>query len=313
MPLDPAIDEMMQAIRGLGLKTFSEQTPPEARDQLARMRAMTPPLPARTTGSIVDVTFRGADGTIKARRYGVAGGSPIGRIVYFHGGGWVIGDLDSADGLCCALSDASGCEVISVDYRLAPEHPFPAGLHDGWVVLQALAAQDNAPLMVAGDSAGGNLAAALCLRARDEHGPALAAQILFYPVIDHDFERTSYVENGSQGWVVSTADMKWFWNHYIADPSARRHPFASPLHASSHAALPPALIIVADLDPLRDEGIAYADSLSRAGTSVSLLRYDAMPHGFVSFAGVTDRAEHAIAQAADWARKHVAAPAEIGI
>lgn len=312
MPIHPVIGQMLDGLSSLNTKALSEQTPAEARAQMIQMRTMTPSRPVRQIGKVTDRLFDGEECPIPVRHYRPASGVPVARIVYFHGGGWVVGDIESADGLCRSLAAEAQSDVYSVDYRLAPEHPFPAALYDGWSILNALADEAGPPLVVVGDSAGGNIAAALCHRARDENGPAVAAQVLYYPVTDSDLTRASYAENGDKGWIVSTADMEWFWGHYIASPNRRDDALASVLRAGSHARLPPALIFIPGNDPLRDEGLAYAGALEREGTPVQLIQFDDMVHGFVSFGGVVDRADEALVTTGDWIRAQIAAPAKRG-
>jgi acetyl esterase len=188
--------------------------------------------------------------------------------------------------------------VVAVNYRRAPEHPFPAPLEDCWDALRAVAAESpDAPLIVAGDSAGGNMSAACALRARDRGGPELALQVLVCPVIDHDMTTPSYRERGSGPDLFITAkDMEWFWNCYIPDPAARSVPDASPLRAESLANLPPAIVITAEYDPLRDEGIAYAERLQEAGVQVTHRHHENMFHDFFSFVNLIDAGNEAVAR-----------------
>lgn len=209
-------------------------------------------------------------------------------IIYFHGGGWVLGDLDSHDTLCRTLAVKTDAVVVSVDYRLAPEHVFPAALVDADATLRWVAGNassfngDASRIAVAGDSAGGNLAAALSLLARDQHGPQIRAQVLLYPAVDlSNLDRQSTLDF-AQGYFLTRARMAWFIEQYVPEPNQRSEPLVSPLLASSHSGLPPALTITAGFDPLRDEGEAYAGVLSKAGVSSQLQRYDGVLHGFIS-------------------------------
>jgi acetyl esterase len=220
--------------------------------------------------------------------------------VYLHGGGWVTGDLEYSDSLCRHLAADAGCEVLSVDYRLAPEHPFPTPLEDAYGALcwaeDQLAA--GRPLVVAGDSAGGALAAACAQRSRDESGPHLSGQLLVYPVLDADLSRESYTAN--RGMVLGPQEMEWFWDHYLPDARGRGHPSASPLRAENLSRLPPTVLVVADLDPLRDEGLAYATRLSGSGVPVRLRHVPGLVHGFLRFSARVDAAAaEATAIAAD--------------
>lgn len=297
--LDPILAGMLAGMAEAGLPAIADCTPTEARAMaLARRAARS--APARPEiGLVENVVVATPHGRLAARLY-LPMAAPAGIIVYFHGGGWVLGDLESADAVAHVLVAASGWGVLSVDYRLAPEHRFPAPLDDAWAAVQWAAAQYKLPIMVGGDSAGANLATASALRARDAGGPRLAGQILFYPVTDHDFDTPSYRENGGGGYSLSTRDMRWFWDCY-ADAEQRRDPQASPLRAGDLSGMPPTFLVAAGYDPLRDEGIAYAERLRAAGAAVTLRRYDSMIHGFVLMIGIVDQAEQAVREAGCWA------------
>jgi acetyl esterase len=219
-------------------------------------------------------------------------------LLWLHGGGWVIGDLDTADATSRALANRSGAVVVSVDYRLAPEHKAPAALDDAlvaltWAVENAeLLGVDASRVAVGGDSAGGNLAAALCQRVRDEFGPDIDFQLLVYPVLDCTLTQPSIEEN-AEGYFLTKDAMAWFVGHYLGrvDP---KDPSVSPLHADSLAGLPPALVITAEFDPLRDEGEAYAAALREAGVAVDSVRYDGQIHGFVGMAALLEDGRHAL-------------------
>ena len=213
-------------------------------------------------------------------------------IVYFHGGGWVIGDIDlQYDHVGRDLANRTRSAVVLVNYRKAPEHPFPVALDDSWAGLSWAAehsaefAVAGAPLIVAGDSAGGNIAAVMTRWARDRGGPQIDYQALIYPVTDCDFDRPSYVAPQNQ-LMLSRDTMIWFWGHYLPDASARTDPDASPLRAESLAGLPPALVYVAECDPLRDEGVAYAQALRAAGVSVALEEAAGQMHGYFQMANI---------------------------
>jgi acetyl esterase len=244
----------------------------------------------------------GPGGDMALRVYTPLGAGEVeSTIVYFHGGGWVMGDLESHDAVCRALSNAAASVVVSVDYRLAPEHRFPAAIDDAyaatcWVAENAVAlgAGDPNRLVVAGDSAGGNLAAAVALESRDLAGPQLSFQALVYPVLDARFDTPSYVDNAT-GYMLTRADMEWFWDHYC-DAAARLQPYASPLQANSLERLPPALVLTAEFDPLRDEGEAYAARLIEAGVSATVHRYPGMLHGFLGMLGIFTQSRDAIAE-----------------
>jgi acetyl esterase len=227
--------------------------------------------------------------------------------VYFHGGGWVIGSVNTCDPLCRALAVASGCALVSVGYRLAPEHWFPAAADDAYDAVSWAASPGGPdgpggpgrgrPLVVAGDSAGGNLATVAALRARDAGGPAIALQMLVYPVTDHDLDRPSYREYDGDEFILNRREMVWFWDRYAPDPAARANPYASPLRAPSLADLPPAYIVTAEHDPLRDEGFAYADRLRAERVPVEHRHFGSEMHAFFTMVGVLDDADKAVTDA----------------
>lgn len=233
-------------------------------------------------------------------------------VMYFHGGGWTIGSLDTHDPICRALAAWSRCVVVSVHYRRAPEFPFPIPLEDCYAATlytQQHVAElvpsgvpvDGMQLAVAGDSAGGNLAAEMCILARDraakgQPAPKISFQLLLYPIVDCDFSTLSYKENAT-GYVMRASDMKWFWDQYIRDPEQRKHPYASPLRADLHN-LPPACVITAQYDTLRDEGNAYARKLQAAGVHVTHKEYPGMIHGFIGFAALVDKGREALKECA---------------
>jgi acetyl esterase len=215
-------------------------------------------------------------------------------IVYFHGGGWVMGALDDFDALCRSLVVASGVDVLSVDYRLAPEHPFPAAFEDALAALEAVRGR---PLIAAGDSAGGNLAAAVALAV-----PEVVLQVLIYPVLDHAFDTASYLEHGS-GYLLGREEMIWFWDQYAPEVSMRDDPRASPLRAADVSGAPPLLLVSAEYDPLLDEGRAYAERLAAAGVPVEVQHYDDVTHGFFRLVNLVDRADEAVLRAGEAIRR----------
>ncbi|MFC6863765.1 alpha/beta hydrolase [Halomicroarcula sp. GCM10025817] len=228
----------------------------------------------------------GPDGAVGLRIYDPATAGPRPLFVYFHGGGWVFGTADAHDHLARAIANAGDCTVVAVDYRLAPEHPFPAALADCYTATEWVADHpdvlggDPERLVVGGDSAGGNLAAATCLRARDADGPDIAHQVLVYPVLDRNFETDSYREN-AEGYLLTRAAMRWFWDHYLESSFDAKNPYAAPLEARDLSGLPPATVVTAEFDPLRDEDLAYAERLRDAGVPVEVRRYEDMIHGFL--------------------------------
>jgi len=225
-----------------------------------------------------------------------------GLFFYVHGGGWISGSPADFEPLYRRLAVATGCRVAAPDYRLAPEAPFPTGLDDAWQALVWAArnlSEDKTPVIVGGDSSGGNMAAVLAQRARDRNGPPIAMQVLIYPVTDADFNTPSYIEHGSSGLLVGRAEMEWYWNHYIPDPDGRSHPEVSPLRAESLAGLPPAYVLLAEYDPMRDEGQAFADRLADDGVKVSVDYVDDQFHGFFTMVAIMDSADAAVARVAE--------------
>jgi len=299
----PQIQVLLDA--SAGIPSFSDLTPIGARALLAQLSAARPALSLPEIGEIRDFTIPGPAGELGIRHYRPVQPKSRGSVVYAHGGGWVLGTPEISESLCRVLVYESGCDLYSVDYRLAPEFPFPAPLEDVFAALTWVASRNDVPLFIAGDSAGGNLAAAATLRARDAGGPRIAGQILVYPVTDHDFNTGSYVAHGTKNLVVTTKDMQWYWHHYVADPKRRNDPLAAPLRAANLNGLPPALIIVAGLDPLCDEGEAYARRLNADGTSARLRRYDDMVHGFLGMIGFADVPDEAAREAGRWLRDRV--------
>ena len=257
----------LELMAELGLPAIDTMTVSDARALLVAMAADRPPGPK--VGAVVDGTLPGAAGPLAYRCYRPATPGPHPIVVYFHGGGWVLGSLDSDDPFCRDICVRSNAIVVSVDYRHAPEARFPAGIDDGFAAVRWIAANatslggEPGNLAVCGWSAGGNIAAVVCQMARDAGGPPIAGQVLVTPVTDCDLTRESYVAN-AEGYVLTTALMRWFWDHY-ADPADRQHPKASPLRARDLSRLPPALVVTCEFDPLRDEGAAYAEALTAAG------------------------------------------------
>ena len=211
--------------------------------------------------------------------------NPRGVLVYYHGGGWVLGSIDEYDTVARKLAERTSCAVVLVEYRLAPEHRYPAAVDDSYAALKWVEkhlidiAGQKVPLIVAGDSAGGNLAAVMAIRARDRGGPSIALQVLIYPVTDADFDRPTYADP-ENGLLLTRDGMVWFWDHYLPEPSRRTEQDASPLHTQDLSGLPPAIILTADHDVLRDEGEAYAARLQEANVPTDLQRYAGQMHGF---------------------------------
>jgi acetyl esterase len=304
MALHPQAKAFLAGFQASGAPPLHELTPEEARAATATITELIGAGPHVAT--VEDFTIQTTAGEIRARRYEPDDAAAT--IFWIHGGGWVICDLDTHDAVCRILAESSGCRVIAVDYRRAPEHPFPAPLEDCWDALRAVAADSgDDPLIIAGDSAGGNMSAVCALRARDRGGPELALQVLVCPVVDHDMANASYREHGSGPDLFLTVDdMVWFWNHYVPEPAARSAPDVSPLRAEDLSNLPPAIVITAEYDPLRDEGIAYAQRLEAAGATVTHRHHDDMFHDFFSFVNLIEPGNEAVERAGGEIRALVA-------
>jgi acetyl esterase len=300
MPLDPQMKNLLDAMAKAELAPFHTLTPAAAREQMASRVAQVVPEPV---ASVEDRAIPGPAGAVPVRIYTPTGAGPFGALVYFHGGGWVLGDIQMTDQPCRMIANASGCIVVSVDYRLAPEHKFPAAPDDCYAVTRWLS--DNAPsanvdrarIAVGGTSAGGTLAAVVALMARDRGGPNVAYQLLVYPATTSELTSKSQREFADDGYILSRADMEWFWGHYLASEADRTNPYACPAYAKTLRGLPPAMVITAEFDPLRDEGEAYAARLREDGASVVLKRYDGVTHGFFGMPSLLDKSKVAIAEA----------------
>jgi acetyl esterase len=303
MPLDPVAKAMLDGMRAMGVELYTPGiTAAGMRQQMEERKV---PAPVQSVAATEDRTVPGVDGNaIPVRIYWPeVGGDPLPVVVFFHGGGWVIGGIDSHDGTVRSLVNQTGAIFVSVDYRLAPEHPFPAAPEDcyaatQWVVNHADELNvDPTRVAVAGDSAGGNLAAVVPLMARDRGGPALAFQLLVYPCTDFDIDKYPSMTENAEGYFLTQDVMIWFYENYITDDAHRADPYAAPIRATNLSGLPPALIITGEFDPLRDEGEAYAQRLREAGVDVTSTRYDGMIHGFFSMDLVLQQGKDAQAQA----------------
>lgn len=298
MPLDPQAQAVIEQVNALGLPPVWEVSPVQA-----RLNAASRPRPAGpAVGAVVDRGIPGPDGEVAVRIYAPAGAGPFPILVWFHGGGWVVGDLESADPTARHLCQGAGCVVVSVDYRLAPETKFPGPAEDCyaatvWAAENAAAINGDASrIAVGGDSAGGNLAAAVSLMAADRRGPAIAHQLLVYPVTERNYQTASYIDN-AEGYMLAREAMRWYWDAYLASDADAANPYAAPMRAQSLAGQPPALVITAEFDPLRDEGEAYGRRLREAGVDAAITRYDGMIHGFFGMVGVMDQSRQAVDQA----------------
>jgi acetyl esterase len=302
--LDPEALKLLAEIQAQGGPALETLPAAEARkaaaDGLKAVAGVAEPV-----ASVEDLDIPGPGGTIGIRVYSPGGHGPCPALVYFHGGGWVVCDLDTHDVVCRAIARRAGAVVVAVDYRRAPEHRFPAAVEDAcaatvWVAANAARlGVDARRIAVGGDSAGGNLAAVTALQCRDEGGPALALQVLVYPVTNlAAFDTASYASFAA-GYNLTKAEMEWFRDCYLARAEDRDHPHASPLLARDLRGLPPALVLTAECDVLRDEGEAYARRLQEAGVPVTCTRYRGMMHPFFSMPGRLTKAREAIAQVAE--------------
>jgi len=298
MPLDEQSRAVLEELSKVpGLHTL---TPAEGRrllDELFKTKGEPEPV-----GKVENRSIPGPATDIPVRIYTPNGAGPFPVLVYFHGGGWVLGSLESWDAPCRMLTNAVECVTVSVDYRLAPEHKFPKPAEDCYAATQwvadnaALINGDPARIAIGGDSAGGNLAAVVALMARDHGKPRIAYQLLVYPVTDASMD-TASMKECADGYFLTGEMMAWFWKQYVRDAADRAHPYASPLRAQNLRSLPPALVITAEFDPLRDEGEAYAARLRQAGVPVVSTRYDGTIHGFFLMSSVLDQGKKAVAEA----------------
>lgn len=312
MPLDPQIQAVLDQMAALNGPPIHVLTPEVVRMGI-RMQAANAADEPEAVAQVVNRTIPGPAGELPVRIYTPAGSGPFPALVFFHGGGWVICDLDTHDKLCRSLCNGAGCVVVSVDYRLAPEHKFPAAPEDcyaatQWVAGHAAEINANAgKIAIGGDSAGGNLTAVVAQMVRDQGGPRLALQLLIYPATDFNFDGPSIHENG-QGYFLTNEDMNWFSSYYLNSDADRKNPLASPMLTANLSGLPSALVITGEYDPLRDEGEAYGKRLKEAGVPVTLSRYDGMIHGFLSLEPLTDKGKQAITECAQALRAAFDAP-----
>jgi acetyl esterase len=295
----PALDRdlagVLEQAAAAGLPSIAELTPDEARERVRAGDAVVPAGPA--VRSVTEERLGPAQ--IPVRRYEPPDLRALAAVIWFHGGGWVTGDLNYSDEICRLIAEEAGCEVISVGYRLAPEHRFPAAVEDGLAAARSVAAGDSGglprPVVLAGDSAGGNIAAVCAQQLAPDPDLALAGQLLVYPVLDDDVTRDSYRRN--DGLVLGPREMGWFFDQYCP-PGERISPLFAPLRARDLAALPATVIAIAGHDPLYDEGAAYAQALAAAGIEVTLLDYPSLVHGFLRFTGVAPAAAAAAREVA---------------
>ena len=303
--LDPQAKTVIDLVIKSGRPPYHQLSPKDARQMFRDTRpASTPPAPE--IGAVRELTAEGPTGPIRLRLYrprGVAASTPLPVLIFFHGGGWVIGDMDTHDVLCRQLTAGAGISVVNVDYRLAPEEKFPAAVDDAWSATRWVAGHapelgiDAGRLAVGGDSAGGNLAAVVALLARDHGAPAIRFQALIYPVVDVGAEAPSYTDF-ADGFMLTRASMRWFIAHYLRSKDDAVDWRASPLRAPSVAGVAPALVVTAGFDPLRDEGDAYARKLREAGVRVDSICYGGMIHGFAPMGRLIEAGNRAVAHIA---------------
>ncbi|MUG72293.1 alpha/beta hydrolase [Paenibacillus validus] len=305
MTLDPQAAAFLDLIKSGGTPPLKMMTPEESRALFAQMHALGGEIEA--VAQVEDRHISVPDGQIKVRIYRPEGEGPFPILVFFHGGGYVFGDLETVDRPCRNLTNAARSVVVSVDYRLSPEYKFPVPVEDGYAALEWVSNQastfqgDASRIAVGGDSAGGNLAAVVAILAQERGGPTIVSQVLLYPVTDFSCNSNSYKENG-QGYNLTEEDMLWFRKHYLGSEDDIQNVYVSPLLANSLSGLPPALILTAQYDPLRDEGAQYAARLKDSGVSVEYECYEGMIHGFFWFAGILDQGKHAIDRVANYLR-----------
>jgi acetyl esterase len=299
--LHPQTQALLRLIEQKAFPPTHTLTPAEARSFYLQRKVFTQPAPSEVA-AVRDLEARGPDGPIPLRYYrpaGSAAGDVLPVLVYYHGGGWVIGDLETHDVLCRELCNQSGCAVMSVHYRLAPEARFPAAFEDAlaaarWVRAQAGTLKlDAGRMAVGGDSAGGNLAAAVALAAREAGDLPLAFQLLIYPATDQRRGAPSHTANG-QGYLLTKESMDYYHDHYLGGDAHDLDWRASPLLHEDLSRLPPALVLIAGFDPLRDEGMQYADKLSAAGSRATLVNFERQVHGFITMGKVIDEANVAV-------------------
>ena len=306
MPLDPQVQAMRERSREAGTRPLYTMSLAEARAaDLAAIQAASGG--GEPVYEVTDLTVE--DLPARLYRPDAAADKPV--LVYFYGGGWTLGSIETSDAVCRALANATGALVLAPGYRLAPEHKFPTAVYDCFAAVRWVAdnatrlGADPARIAVGGDSAGGNLAAAVTLLARDRGGPALAAQVLVYPNTDYESDTPSLREN-TDPLLFNRTSVGWYWGHYLNSPADGVDPLASPLRADDLSGLPPALVITAEYDPLRDQAEQYAAALSGAGVPVVASRYDGMVHGFFCMAGELDAGRRAQAEAAGFLSKTLA-------
>jgi acetyl esterase len=297
VPVDPHIAALLTALADAGLPPMYEGTAEAARLQYLALSTTRSPDDVVPVAATEDRTVPGAEGDLRARVYRPEGEGPFPTVAFFHGGGWVIGDLETHDAMVRSICRGSRAVVVAVDYRLAPEHPFPAAADDAVAAARWIAAHldefgGDDRLAVAGDSAGGNLAAVVAQTLTAE-GTPVAAQFLVYPAVDALGDYPSRTEN-ARGYFLEQPTMDWFYGHYAGAWDDAKDPRLSPLRAADLSGLPPAVVVTAEYDPLRDEGEAYGEALRAAGVPAVVRRYDGMVHGFFAMGALSPAAQAAV-------------------
>jgi len=312
MPLHPAVEKIRKYRAATGFTPLYKMSVNQARQADAETEATIWDW-IKQPEEIFDREITGPAGPLSLRVYRPHndGGSPLPVLVYFFGGGFIVGSLNTSDSICRALASRTPCVVVSVGYRLAPEHPFPAAIDDCYAAVKWVGdhaselGANGGRIGVAGDSNGGTLAAAISLLARDEAGPQISAQVLIYGAMSHDVATKSMDENKDPMFFNAHSTV-WMWDLYLADPADGDSPYASPLKATDHSSLPAALVMTAEFCPLRDEGEAYADALSLANVPVEYHSYADLPHGFLALASVLDIARDALDVVVNFLRQRLA-------
>lgn len=303
MSLDPQAQALLTAIAAANLPALGDLPIDVLREQVAA-RFDKLKLPCKPVAEVQNITFQGSEAQIPLRIYKPQGEGPFPVVLFFHGGGWVLFTLNNYDSIATHLCALAQCVVVSVDYRLAPEHKFPAAVTDCYDATLWAAEHiveyggDPARMALAGDSAGGNLAAVTAIQLRDRSGPKISGQVLLYPATDYYKSNWGSYREFAEGFGLTYADMDWFWAQYLSSPEEGLNPLVAPIHTPDLSNLPPTFLMVAGNDLLRDEGIAYANRLKAAGTPVELSEYSEMIHGFISYMGILDQAEPAIKETA---------------
>jgi len=299
--LDPQAEALLQLMAQRNLPPMHTLTPTQARERMRSLAALC--AAPEAVANVENLTIPGPGGKIPLRIYTPRGDGPFPILVFFHGGGWVVCDLDTHDNLCRSLTNSAHCVVVSVDYRLAPEHKFSAAVEDAYAATKWVANNasringDPARIAVGGDSAGGNLATVVAIMARDQKGPGLIYQLLIYPPTDISSANTDSHRDYAEGYFLTKGDGEWICHHYLNCEEDRLNPLASPFLAPDLSGLPPALVITAEFDTLRDDGESYAKRLKKAGVPVKCTRYKGMIHGFMSMDGLLSQARTAIEEA----------------